>query len=53
LIEHGLAGLGVNDLATAKNDHQLALVAFAQEAMDVLELECQVVLVVWAEVLSP
>src|SRR5208283_5363714 len=45
LVQHGLAGLGVNDLASAKNDHQFALVTLAQEAMDVLELEGQVVLV--------
>jgi len=39
------ACLRVHDFAAPKDDHQLALVALAQEAMDVLELEGQVVLV--------
>src|SRR5262249_16933230 len=45
LIEHDLPHLGVDDLAAAEDDDELALVAFLEEAPDVLHLEVEVVLV--------
>ncbi len=44
-VEHGLPRLGVDDLAAAENDDELALVPLAEEVADVFDLEIEVVLV--------